>query len=200
MRRKNLLVLIAVLTFGLFMSANTVHAQKGKLKVDPNKSKVEWLGKKVTGEHSGTIKLAEGSLVMANDNLKSGSFVVDMASIANTDIENADYRAKLVGHLKSDDFFGVDKHPKAKFVLKESKALGDGNYHVKGDITIKGITKPIDFKVNMHAHGDEVHVSGKIVIDRSKFNVRYGSGSFFDNLGDKTIYDDFELNLDLYLQ
>jgi polyisoprenoid-binding protein YceI len=134
------------------------------------------------------------------DKLEKGSFVVNMSTIVCTDIKDEGYRAKLEGHLKSDDFFGVEKYPESKFEVVKAKNLGNGNYEVHGNITIKGITKPISFNVNMHHHGDDLHVSGKIVIDRSKFNVRYGSGSFFDNLGDKTIYDDFELSLDLYLQ
>ncbi|PXY02758.1 lipid-binding protein [Marinifilum breve] len=188
---------LVALAFVFTLSAS---ADGGNKKLNSEKSKVEWLGKKVTGEHSGTIKVSEGSLMLNGDKLEKGSFVVDMATIVCTDIKDDGYRAKLEGHLKSDDFFGVEKYPEAKFEMQKAKNLGEGNYEVHGNITIKDITKPISFKVNMHQHGNDLHVSGKIVIDRSKFNVRYGSGSFFDNLGDKTIYDDFELTLDLYLQ
>lgn len=188
-----LLALVLFCSFGVL-------AHKGNKKLNSEKSKVEWLGKKVTGEHTGTIKVSDGFLVFDGDNLKKGTFVVDMSTIVNTDIKDEGYRAKLEGHLKSDDFFGVEKYPESKFEIVKTKNLGDGNYEVHGNVTIKGITKPISFKVNLHHHGEDLHVSGKIVIDRSKFNVRYGSGSFFDNLGDKTIYDDFELSLDLYLQ
>ncbi|WP_282124864.1 YceI family protein [Marinifilum flexuosum] len=188
---------LVVLAFVFTFSAN---ADGGNKKLNSEKSKVEWLGKKVTGEHSGTIKVSEGSLMLNGDKLEKGSFVVDMGTIVCTDIKDDGYRTKLEGHLKSDDFFGVEKYPEAKFEMLKAKNLGEGNYEIHGNITIKDITKPISFKVNMHQHGNDVHVSGKIVIDRSQFNVRYGSGSFFDNLGDKTIYDDFELTLDLYLQ
>jgi len=188
---------LVVLAFVFTLSAS---ADGGNKKLNSEKSKVEWLGKKVTGEHSGTIKVSEGSLMLNGDKLEKGSFVVDMGTIVCTDIKDDGYRTKLEGHLKSDDFFGVEKYPEAKFEMLKAKNLGEGNYEVHGNITIKDITKPISFKVNMHQHGNDLHVSGKIVIDRSQFNVRYGSGSFFDNLGDKTIYDDFELTLDLYLQ
>lgn len=188
---------LVVLAFVFTFSAS---ADGGNKKLNSEKSKVEWLGKKVTGEHSGTIKVSEGSLMLNGDKLEKGSFVVDMGTIVCTDIKDDEYRAKLEGHLKSDDFFGVKKYPEAKFEMLKARNLGEGNYEVHGNITIKDITKPISFKVNMHQHGNDLHVSGKIVIDRSQFNVRYGSGSFFDNLGDKTIYDDFELTLDLYLQ
>ncbi|MDQ2179061.1 YceI family protein [Marinifilum sp. D714] len=188
---------LVVLAFVFTISAS---ADGGSKKLNSEKSKVEWLGKKVTGEHSGIIKVSEGSLMLNGDKLEKGSFVVDMTSIENTDIKDDGYKAKLEGHLKSDDFFGVEKYPEAKFEMLKAKNLGDGSYEVHGNITIKGITKPISFNVHMHHHGNDLHVSGKIVIDRSQFNVRYGSGSFFDNLGDKTIYDNFELTLDLYLQ
>ncbi|NOU58660.1 YceI family protein [Marinifilum caeruleilacunae] len=198
--KKSILKLTSLFVILSFVFAGNVLADNGSKKLNSEKSKVEWLGKKVTGEHSGTIKISEGHLVFKDDQLEKGSFVVDMSTIENTDIKDEGYRAKLVGHLKSDDFFGVEQHPKSTFEIVKTKKLGNGNYEVHGNITIKGITKPISFNVNMHQHGDDLHVSGKIVIDRSKFNVRYGSGSFFDNLGDKTIYDDFELSLDLYLQ
>lgn len=198
MKRRTIFLMIAMLMV-VFTSSNTAFATKKNLKLDKNNSTVEWLGKKVTGEHSGTISVSEGSLVMNNGEIVSGNFAVDMTSIVNTDIKDEAYRAKLEGHLKSDDFFGVEKHPQARFEITDSEKLTDGNYKVMGKITIKGIVQNIEFKVNMHMHDDATHVSGKLVIDRTKFNVRYGSGSFFDNLGDKTIYDDFELKLNLYL-
>lgn len=198
--RKVITKKIAVLiVFGLVFSLGVKADEKNKV-INTDKSKIEWLGKKVTGEHSGTIKISQGNLVFDGDNLEKGSFVVDMSTIENIDIKDPNYRAKLVGHLKSDDFFGVEKYPNSSFELTSAKKIGEGKYEISGDLTIKEITKSINFEVNLHKHGEDVHVSGKIIIDRSKFNVRYGSGSFFDNLGDKTIYDDFELSLDLYLQ
>ncbi|WP_421919160.1 YceI family protein [Marinifilum sp.] len=198
--KKAILKMTSVFVVLVFILSTNAYANQANKKLKSEKSTVKWLGKKVTGEHSGTIKIKKGHLVFKDDQLEKGTFVVDMTSIVNTDIKDEGYRAKLVGHLKSDDFFGVEKYPEAKFELVKAKKLSDGKYEVHGDVTIKGITKPIRFNVEMKNHGDELHVSGKIVIDRSKFDVRYGSGSFFDNLGDKTIYDDFELHLDLYLQ
>ena len=194
------LVMIVVLVASVVLTSGTAFAKKDNLKLNAENSKIEWLGKKVTGEHSGTINLNSGSLVMDEDKIVAGSFVVNMISIVNTDIEDEGYKAKLEGHLKSDDFFGTEKFPESKFEITNAEKMEDGNYKVKGNITIKGITESIEFMVNLHKHDATVHVSGKITIDRTKFNVRYGSGSFFDNLGDKTIYDDFELNLDLYLE
>lgn len=194
------LLMIAVLIMSVILTPGTAFAKKDNLKLNTVNSKVEWLGKKVTGEHSGTIKVNTGSLVLSDGEIVEGSFIVDMTSIVNTDIKDEGYKAKLEGHLKSDDFFGVEKFPESKFEITTATKMDDGNYKVKGNITIKGITEEVEFTVNLHKHDATVHVSGKMTIDRTKFNVRYGSGSFFDNLGDKTIYDDFELNLDLYLE
>lgn len=162
--------------------------------VDTQASSIAWVGKKVTGQHNGTIAVKEGTLTIVDGKLTGGSFTVDMTSIEDTDLEG-EWKTKLEGHLKSDDFFGVEKFPTSKFVIKKAKELGAGKYNVTGEITIKGITESIDFPVQLVVAGDKVTGIANIVIDRSKFNVKYGSGSFFDDLGDKTIYDDFELSV-----
>lgn len=162
--------------------------------VDVNASSLKWHGKKVTGEHFGTIQLKSGSFELNDDKIGSGSFIIDMSSIANTDIEDADYKAKLEGHLKSDDFFGIEKFPTATLDIKGSSNFKDGVASVKGKLTIKGISQPIDFKVMKEGN----KYTAELVVDRSKFDVKYGSGSFFDGLGDKMIYDDFTLTVVLY--
>lgn len=199
MKRKSI-VALGVLLLGLVFIPNAGFAKVTELKVNTEKSQIEWLGKKVTGEHSGTIEISKGLLVLNDEEITAGNFVVDMTSLADTDLKDPDYKAKLEGHLKSDDFFGVENFPEAKFVITETKKLEQGNYLVKGDITIKEITQPLEFTVSLHMQDGGAHVSGKIIIDRTKFNVRYGSGSFFENLGDKTINDNFELSLNLYLE
>ncbi len=116
-----------------------------------------------------------------------------MASIKNSDIESDEYRAKLVGHLKSDDFFGVETYPTAKLVITEATAFKNDEATVKGKLTIKKDTHPTEFKVKKSGNA----YTATIVVDRSKYDVRYGSSSFFDNLGDKVIYDDFTLNVNI---
>ena len=129
--------------------------------------------------------------------LKGGEFVIDMTTITSTDLEG-EYQQKLNGHLKSADFFGVEKYPEAKFVIKNVKENGkNGRFTVTGDITIKETTKEINFDAQLVNSGEGIVAVADIVIDRSEFDVRYGSGSFFDNLGDKTIYDDFTLSVNL---
>jgi len=195
MKTKRILLGLAFVMSAMF--ANTTVSAQTTMDLNPEKSKVEWIGKKVTGEHNGTVVLKSGKLMMMAEKIVGGEFVMDMGSITNTDIKSDDYRAKLEKHLKSDDFFGVQKFPESKLVIKGSKKLKDGKLLVKGEISIKGITKPLEFEVDSHQHGNSYHMSGLIVIDRTQFDIKYGSGSFFDNLGDKTIHNNFELKFDL---
>ena len=164
----------------------------GNQKVDPSKSSVKWLGKKVTGEHDGTINVKEGNLVVENGKITGGKVVIDMQSIVNLDLTDPGYNAKLVGHLKSDDFFSVATFPTAELVITKV----EGN-NFSGNLTIKGITNPTSFTATASKDGNSTQYKGTITIDRSKYNVKYGSKSFFDNLGDKVIYDDFTLDFTL---
>ena len=195
MKKQILLIALSIVAIGF--SAFTGSDKKSTLSVNVDESKVVWLGKKVTGEHTGTIGVAFGNLTFDSEQLTGGSFEIDMNSITNTDIENGEYKQKLVGHLKSDDFFGAEKFPKSTFVIKKVKQQESNKYHVAGDMTIKGITKSIEFPVEVSMIGSKATASASITIDRAEFEVKYGSGSFFDNLGDKMIYDDFTLNVTL---
>lgn len=163
-------------------------------------SSVVWIGKKVTGEHTGEIALKMGELEMDGELIKSGKFEIDMKSITNTDLKQSNQSKKLVNHLKSDDFFAVEEYPTARFVVKGAKKLHGNTYQIKGDMTIKGITHPLVFTVVLHKQEGEMHVEAKMVVDRAKYNVRYGSDSFFSNLGNRMIYDDFDLNVKLILE
>ncbi|MBV7530753.1 YceI family protein [Chitinophaga sp. sic0106] len=165
--------------------------------VDAAQSKLTWVGKKVTGEHTGTINIASGALVVENNALKGGNFSLDTRSIAVTDIKDAGGNAKLVGHLKADDFFGVEKFPKADFAITSIKAKGNGAYDVTGNLTIKGITNPITFPATVAVAGNKLTAKADITVDRTKYNIKYGSKSFFEGIGDKAIYDDFNLAVEL---
>ncbi|UBZ05838.1 YceI family protein [Salegentibacter mishustinae] len=172
------------------LSFTNLNAQENKVEVKD--SNIEWEGEKVTGSHEGTIELKDGYFTMENGELKGGEFVMDMTSITVTDLEGED-KGKLEGHLKSDDFFGVNNHPTAKLVITSVAKKSNGTYGVVADLTIKEKTNSITFDLDM----DDNSASTELTIDRSKYDVRYGSGSFFDNLGDKTIYDNFELDVEL---
>lgn len=166
--------------------------QTQEKKIDAAASNIHWLGKKVTGQHEGNISLKSGSLTLDNGKVTGGNFVVDMTSMTCTDLEGGSAK-KLIGHLSSDDFFGVATHPEAKLVFTQVTAKGNGVYAVTGDFTIKGITNEASFDLTVA--GNEA--TAKVIIDRSKHNVRYGSNSFFDNLGNKAIDNNFELEVTL---
>lgn len=160
--------------------------------VKTEESKVTWKGYKVTGSHEGTIQLKSGKLEFDGDQLIGGNFVADMTTIISTDL-SGEYKGKLEGHLKSDDFFGVENHPTAELEITDVKSSGKNAYEVTANLTIKGQTNPVNFEMSVYGS----KATANVKIDRAKYDIRYGSGSFFDNLGDKTIYDEFDLVVDL---
>ncbi|MBR9915294.1 MAG: YceI family protein, partial [Algicola sp.] len=176
---KTAAAIILALSFASFTSL-----MKKEIKVKD--SKVTWKGHKVTGSHEGTINLSEGTLLFEDDYLAGGSFTIDMTSINVTDLEAGSGKEKLEGHLKSDDFFGTSNHPTATLNITNVDGK-DGNYKVTGDLTIKGITHPISFDMMVE---DETAMAN-LKVDRTKYDIKYGSASFFDNLKDKAIYDEF---------
>ena len=168
-------------------------------KVDTSKSELKWNGKKVTGEHYGTIGLKEGSFTLDGAKLTGGSFIADMNSIVVQDLTDKEFNGKLTGHLKSEDFFSVEKHPTATFVVTSATPKSNGTVDVAGNLTIKGITKPVSFPVTVTPSKEGAKVKGTIVVDRSKYDMKFRSKSFFDaaTLGDKMVYDDFTIEVDL---
>lgn len=178
-------------TMAAYNTNPTNHVDKKA--INTAESTVTWTGKKVTGQHTGTINIKSGNIDFEHGALVGGTFMIDMTSIANTDLD-AKSAKKLEGHLKSDDFFGVASNPTAQLTITTvNKGKATGSYDITADVTIKGITKPVTFTAEV---GPEM-ASAKIIINRAEFDVKYGSGSFFDGLGDKMIYDDFELDLKL---
>ncbi len=166
-------------------------------KVDANLSKLTWFAKKVTGEHTGTIGVSAGVLELENKVLKGGRFDLDTKTITVTDLTDKETNSKLLGHLKGDDFFAVEKFGKASFKITSAQSTGSDTYNVKGNLTIKGITHEISFPTTVKLEGKKVIATAKIIVDRTKYDIKFRSKSFFENLGDKTIYDDFELNVQL---
>lgn len=184
--------LILLATTGLLLTAANLANKSYKL--DLETTKVIWKGEKaIGGGHDGTIDLKSGSLIMNGDELAGGEFVIDMNSMKCTDLTDPENAAKLIGHLKSDDFFGVEKHPTASFKITSVSKQEKGSYSVKGDLSIKGKTEAITFPAKIKKEGSKYVAESTIIFDRSKFDVKYGSGSFFDELGDKTISDDITI-------
>ncbi len=179
-------LIIAAITF----SFSTIEGEKKEIKTD--RSSVVWKGYKVTGSHKGNISLKSGHLIFNEGKLVGGEFLMDMTSLENTDLEG-EYKQKLEGHLKSDDFFAVDKFPTAGLVFTKVKSTGKNLYEVTADLTIKNNTKSITFEMSIYGS----KATANLKIDRTDYGVKYGSVSFFDDLKDKAIYDEFDLVSDL---
>jgi polyisoprenoid-binding protein YceI len=187
--------MVLAMTFAITAQAgNPVKEVVYKVKTD--QSVIAWTGAKVTGTHSGVVNVKDGSLTFKDGVMTGGKFTIDMTSITVTDL-TGDGKTNLEGHLKNDDFFGVDKHPTATLVVTKAVATGGGIYNVTGDLTIKGVTKPVNFTTTVSQTGKTVTAKSDIKIDRSLYDIKYGSGKFFENLGDKTIYDEFDLSVTL---
>ncbi|MFO7939936.1 MAG: YceI family protein [Bacteroidales bacterium] len=180
-----------ILALAFMLSTNLLLAQKTE--VNTQSSTIEWTGKKIGGSHTGNIQLQSGTFTIQNNQIVSGKFVMDMKSITNSDIDDPETRQKLIGHLKSDDFFGAKRYPTAIFEVKQSTPFKNGTATVEGIITIKGTSEPIRFEVVRSGNS----YATTLEIDRAKFDVRYGSDSFFDNLGNKAIDDIFTLDIKL---
>ncbi len=168
----------------------TASAQTTK-KVDASKSKVLWLAKKVGGQHNGDINLKEGALVFNGKKLVGGNFTVDMTTINTTDLQG-EYKGKLDGHLKADDFFAVEKFPTSTLVFKSIGAKSANTYTVTADLTIKGITAPVTFDIVTN----KGVANATVMVDRTKYDIKYASKNF-GALADKAIDDEFELKVNL---
>lgn len=187
-----------ILTIMLLVAFTSTFALASDFTVDKSQSTVKWHAEKVTGKHDGNVNIKSGTLNFDGNNLKGGEFIIDMKSISNADLEDASYKQKLENHLKSEDFFSVEKFPESKFVITKVEKNSD-KHQITGNLTIKGITHPVTFPASIKVNGNNVTAKADIVVDRSKYNVQYRSKSFFDitALGDKMIYDEFKLSLSL---
>ncbi len=190
-----------VFMFLIFINLVCKNSHTEVYKVDTNLSTLEWSGEKITKKHTGTIKFSKGEI--KNDHGKiSGSFEIDMNTITNTDIKSAEGRTKLESHLKSGDFFHVDKYPVSKFVIKSVSPLnyiqpGPYTHNVTGLLTIKDKTNEISFDANISMQENKFVCTGTAIIDRSKFDVKHQSKTFFPDIGDRVIYDNFDLKFNV---
>lgn len=186
---KKLTLSLAVVLMGLSLqSFNPIKKET----INVTSSSIQWVGEKVVGSHQGMISLQSGELIYDGNQLVAGSFVIDMTSLTCTDL-TGEYKSKLEGHLKSDDFFGVNKFETASLSIIKVNKIKSKSHSVTAKLTIKGITKTINFEAQI----DKNNLNANIKIDRTKFDVKYGSGNFFDGLGDNMIYDEFELIVNL---
>jgi len=195
---KKSLLILAFAAIGLSLIAVNPKGSKTETKVDPAKSTVKWHAEKVTGKHDGTVKVLGGTISHDGTNILAGTVDIDMNSIDNTDMQG-EYHDKLVGHLKSDDFFGTTAFPKATLTIKKVVAIADKkaaeNFTVTADLTIKGITKEISFPAIIVVNKTEVVANADININRVNYGIKYGSKSIFETIGDKAINDEFNIKV-----
>lgn len=194
---KKVILIVAVL-FAAVMNAQEKTSKVAPSVIDVDNSTVNWKGFKPTGEHFGTIGISEGFLEINQGKLIGGSFIFDMNTIVDTDMPaDNEYNAKLVGHLKSQDFFDVAKYPTAKFEITSVKEI-KGKLSISGNLTIKDQTHNITFQASLSTKdGKPTLTSEKFMVNRADYNVKYGSKSFFNDLKDKFINDEFEISFDL---
>jgi polyisoprenoid-binding protein YceI len=184
------------LTISLLAFSTSSFAKPQSYKIDAGASKATWEGSKPGGKHSGELKLKSGDFLLEKGELKGGQIEIDMTSIVNKDISDPALNSKLVGHLKNDDFFSVEKHPTSSLkVTKVEKK--DGLTMVSGELTIKGITKPVSFPVDLKVNKKSIQAKGEITVDRTLYDIRYRSLKFFSDLADKVIHDEFKVGFEV---
>ena len=165
--------------------------------IDTQSSSIEWVAGKVGGSHNGLISLASGSLIFDGKNIKSGSFKIDMKSISITDLKGTSNK-NLLNHLKSEDFFSVEKYPVSAFEITNVVPAGTDRVNITGNLTIKGITNSISFPASVKKQKNAIVAVAKgVKVDRTKYDIKYRSKSFFGDIGDKAIDDEFELSINL---
>jgi polyisoprenoid-binding protein YceI len=160
-------------------------------------SNIDWTGRKITGSHNGIIAIKEGTLVLDEGNLTAGNFVIDTTSIKVLDITDPATNAQFAGHLASGDFFASEQYPEAVFIITSAKQKENNTYSILGDLTIKDITHTVAFDATVNVNGDRLTATGKLLIDRTKYGIKFRSGNFFKDLGDTLIFNDFELTVSI---
>ena len=168
-----------------------------KYTIDTASSTLKWTAEKLVGKHNGTINIKSGKIEIEDGKLLSGNFEVDMRTIDNTDIPSEEMKNKLVAHLKSADFFDIENHATATFKATSAENTGGTSYNITGDLTIKGITKPVSFAAEIKEDEDQVNAIATIKVDRTEYDIKFLSGKFFKDLGDKLVKDIFFIDLNL---
>lgn len=184
--------LLAVFTAAVALAGNPV--KPVAYKVDPVNSKIEWTAYKMTGQHTGTLQVKQGALEFNGNKLTGGRFDIDMQSMTVTDIQGS-MMERLLSHLKNDDFFSVDKFGTSSLVIKKAEQKSANLYKITADLIIKGISKEITFDATVNQ--SEGNASASLKVDRTLFDIKYRSGRFFPEIGDKMIKDEFDLKVNL---
>jgi polyisoprenoid-binding protein YceI len=188
------LITTLILAFGSFFSLSENYAPAT---VNKTESQITWKAAKVTGEHWGYVPIADAKLDVTGGKITGGSFEMDMVNLTVEDLTDPKSKGNLTNHLKSDDFFSVEKFNRSTFKITKVTSSNATDYTVTGDLTIKGITKPVTFPAKVAVAGNKLTATGNIKFDRTHYDIKFRSGNFFENLGDRMIYD--EVNLDVKL-
>ena len=173
----------------------------GRFEVDQNASLVEWMGRNLFNRHTGTVQIGPGQILVKDGRLAGGHLTVDMTSLRCTDIPDPTMNAHLIAHLESDDFFSVDRYPRAELEIREvtyrsNVRLDEPNYHIKGDFTLRGVTNPIDFAAVVARKSDGSFTAQALLdLDRTVWGATYGSAKYFGRLGQHLVNDEFHLQL-----
>ena len=190
---KNIFLSAILSVVTLFAFATNPHTDH--VKVNTKNSTVKWIGSKVSDSHEGTVNISQGYLGIENGTLVGGQITIDMTTIQNTDIESEKYREKLNSHLKDEDFFNVKEFETATITIIQAwRGIGN-EYKVLAELSIKGITHSISFAADVNVNGLNYLATAKIKIDRTKWDIKYNSGNFFKDLGDKLILDQIEFDI-----
>lgn len=192
MKRISILSLISVF---LLSSFSPTHVDE--FKIDSKKSKFTWTAKKVTATHFGNVTATKGKIRMDHGKLIGAEFFIDMNTITCTDIESEKYNKMLVDHLKNEDFFDVVNYPIANFKLIRATSTGEGSFNVIGELRIKKSVEVINFDMKLEERMGALSANGSFVFDRTKFDIIYGSGTFFDDLGDKAIEHEVKVDFNI---
>ena len=190
MKKIFLSAILSVIT--LFAMATEPHVDH--VRVNTENSTVKWKGSKISSSHEGTVNILKGNLNIDHGTLVAGQFSIDMQSLATTDMSE-EYNKKLDGHLKNEDFFNVSEFPTASITITNAVRGSGNSYKVVADLTIKGITHPITFAADVNVNGKNFLATAKIKIDRTKWDIKYNSGNYFKDLGDKLILDEIEFDI-----
>ena len=192
MKKIFLSAILSVIT--LFAMATKPHVDH--VRVNTENSTVKWKGSKISSSHEGTVNILKGTLNIDHGTLVGGQLSIDMQSLATTDMSEK-YNKKLDGHLKNEDFFNVSEFPTASITIINAVRGSGNSYKIMANLTIKGITHPISFASDVNVNGKNFLATAKIKIDRTKWDIKYNSGNYFKDLGDKLILD--EIEFDIYL-
>ncbi len=187
---KKTILLLSIMVLTAVTTNSFANHNESDLSINAKVSNVDWVGKKVTGQHTGTINIKSGTVHLHDGTITGGKVVIDMTSMASTDMKG-EMAQKLIGHLSSGDFFDTKNHNTATLKITGTKKLEGNKYTITGNLTIKGISKPIEFPATIELKDGKLAAYAELKVDRTLYDIKYGSGKFFEGLGDKMIDDEF---------